>query len=300
MNHTYSESIKKGNYEVINCQDCGYWHVFPMPTSEVLEKYYKEKYYQTLTETNNRTMTDKISDPDSFYQMQHEDRLININCFLPWHFDRKVLDLGCGYGDFLAFLKSYGWQGLGIEVSEDACKICEAKDIEIIHHSFENLEELNLPAYPLVILNAVLEHLPEPSRILYTARKHLLPQGTLIIHSPNDFNPLQMIVNKTVSKPNYWIHPPEHLNYWTVRSLQTYLVKQGFKILHTTVTFPLELFILLGEDYITTPELGRTIHLKRIAFEKMLGSLKDDLYVKFAEVGIGREVEIFCTYSNKE
>ena len=55
----------------------------------------------------------------------------------------------------------------------------------------------------------------------------------------------------------------------------------------------------MGEDYISNPEVGRQIHLKRVRFEKWLyetsnNDFKDALYQAFAQLGIGREIEVFA------
>jgi len=127
----------------------------------------------------------------------------------------------------------------------------------------------------------------------------------LNIHVPNDFSLLQQLLNDTVLKENsanqnYWLHPPEHLNYWTHQSLKQFLTTLGYEILYITSTFPLELFPLMGEDYISNPEIGRQMHLKRVRLEKWLyevnsNDFKDALYEAFAQLGIGREIEAFAT-----
>lgn len=308
--HEYSESIVRGNYKVINCISCGYWHVYPIPTEEELNEYYKKIYYENLG--NNRSMTDKLNDPDGFYHIQYEDKLRRINKFLPKELPLRVLDIGSGYGDFLRFMKSKGWETRGIEPSESAYEI--SKEIEdnlgIRCAPFSDLLKMDFPHSSVVTLNTVLEHLREPAEVLMQIREHLLiPGGILNIHVPNDFSFLQQLLNNTVLKGNstkqtYWLHPPEHLNYWTHQSLRNFLTKLGYKILYMVSTFPLELFPLMGEDYISNPKIGREMHLKRVRFEKWLyetnnHDFKDALYEYFAQLGIGREIEIFATVGKK-
>lgn len=75
-------------------------------------------------------------------------------------------------------------------------------------------------------------------------------------------------------------------------------MKSSFRILYFTVDFPMEIFPLMGEDYITHRELGRSVYLKRVQFEKYLyetnsHDLKDKLFESFAR--IGRAMQIFAT-----
>jgi len=302
--HEYSEFIVKDSYKVINCVSCGYWHVHPMPTEEELRDYYHKSYYENLGD--NRSMTDKPHDPDGFYYIQYEDKLRRIKKFLAKELPLRVLDIGSGYGDFLRFMKNKGWETMGLEPSEDACEICKDDNLNIRCAQFYDLLKMDFPSSSVVTLNSVLEHLPAPAEVLRLVKERLLiPGGILNIHVPNDFSLLQQLLNDTVLKENsanqnYWLHPPEHLNYWTHQSLKQFLTTLGYEILYITSTFPLELFPLMGEDYISNPEIGRQMHLKRVRLEKWLyevnsNDFKDALYEAFAQLGIGREIEAFAT-----
>ena len=73
----------------------------------------------------------------------------------------------------------------------------------------------------------------------------------------------------------------------------------GFKIIIKESTFPLELFLLMGQDYIKNPKIGKKIHLARIQFEKNFEKrkevqLKRIIYQKLAEIGIGRTAIIYA------
>ena len=310
LEHKHVEWVEKNNYRIINCLSCGYGHVYPIPTEEEMNEYYKKIYYENLG--NNRSMTDKLNDPDGFYRIQYEDKLRRINKFLPKELPLGVLDIGSGYGDFLRFMKSKGWETRGIEPLESAYGISKEIDdnLGIRCAPFLDLLKMEFPPSSVVTLNTVLEHLREQAEVLMQIRKHLLiPGGILNIHVPNDFSFLQQLLNNTVLKGNstkqtYWLHPPEHLNYWTHQSLRNFLTKWGYKSLYMTSTFPLELYPLMGEDYISNPKIGREIHLKRVRFEKWLyetnnHDFKDALYEYFAQLGIGREIEVFATAAKR-
>jgi hypothetical protein len=69
------------------------------------------------------------------------------------------------------------------------------------------------------------------------------------------------------------------------------------RIVNTEATFPIDLFLLMGENYVGDDELGRRCHGKRkrleINLEKAgLTDLKRSLYRSFAELGIGREIQV--------
>ena len=71
------------------------------------------------------------------------------------------------------------------------------------------------------------------------------------------------------------------------------------KIIYQQSTFPIELFLLMGDDYLKSEKIGKRIHQKRMNLEKRLLSqknqhLKKELYEKFAEIGIGRTAIIYA------
>ena len=129
--------------------------------------------------------------------------------------------------------------------------------------------------------------------------KTLVDDGIIVIDVPNDFNPLQKIAQKTLGKNEWWIVPTEHLNYFNFESLSNLLKKNGFAILKKESTFPLELFLLMGYDYLGNNSVGTKIHSDRMNLEKNLlnnigKSLKNKLYSSFAEIGIGRRAIIYA------
>ena len=303
--HEYSESVERNNYTVINCKSCGFWHVNPIPSKEELNMFYENKYYKCLNENENRSMTDKKNDPDGFYAIYYEDKLRHINNLISNKLPRTIIDIGAGYGDFLYFMKNKGWTTQGLEPSKEAYEFFKDKGLDIRLSSFEELLDLDFQKSSVVTLNNVLEHLRQPEKVLMEIKEHLLdPDGIISIAIPNDFNILQNLQMKTTLKDNtgkqyYWVSPLDHLNYWSHESIQMFLNRMGFEIKYITSTFPIDIFPLLGDDYITHPEIGRSIHLKQVQFETNLHStknhfFKDALYSSFAKVGIGRLILVYA------
>ena len=109
---------------------------------------------------------------------------------------------------------------------------------------------------------------------------------------PNDYNPFQDILQKTCGFAPWWIAPPHHINYFDVESIQRLLVAAGFDVLHTQTTFPIDIFLLMGDNYIGNDVLGRQCHARRdlSQTDRRASDLKRRLYQSFAALGIGREV----------
>ena len=86
-------------------------------------------------------------------------------------------------------------------------------------------------------------------------------------------------------------------------SIENILTNLSMGIIYKTVSFPLELFIMMGDNYIGNKKLGREIHLKRVEIENTFlksgkAKLKNKIYEKFADVGVGREFTVIAKMKN--
>ena len=98
----------------------------------------------------------------------------------------------------------------------------------------------------------------------------------------------------------WWVLSPNHINYFSHATLQNLCEGCGFKIVHKTCSFPMELFLLFGDVYIGDAQLGSVCHEKRVKFEKLMRkhgmmSEMDDLYAAFANLNLGRTALIYVT-----
>jgi len=115
---------------------------------------------------------------------------------------------------------------------------------------------------------------------------------------PNDFNPLQLILRDHLGFSPWWVAPPHHLNYFSHESLKVLVERLGFKVLHMESTFPIDMFLMMGKNYIGNDALGREVHGLRKVFDQNLfaggGDLRRKLYGAFADLGMGREIILFA------
>jgi putative addiction module CopG family antidote len=98
-----------------------------------------------------------------------------------------VLDIGCGSGFYLAALREAGWDGEGIEPGETAAQFARKHCGLPVHNSNaeEALAACRDGSFDLVTMWHVLEHLPDPAKVLAEVRRILRPGGTLMLEVPN-------------------------------------------------------------------------------------------------------------------
>ncbi len=277
---------------VIKCVNCGFIHQYPLPNVNEREKYYIKSYFQ-------ETKTDYFKKQKEDLEYLKTDYFYKENIFrknvveLPL----KILDIGAGSGLFLKYFQDKGWKIKGIEPNEQICEITNNElNINLDSCTFDNFLKTNDEKFSVVHLSFVLEHVINPISMLNSIYESLLiPNGIICVEVPNDFNPLQETIFSMLNN-NWWVCR-DHINYFNVDSLNQLLEKCGFKVFNIKVSFPIEFFVLMGDNYIFEPELGRSSHLRRVNFEKNLNhynkKFKNKLYEKFIELKIGRDLSIF-------
>ncbi|ACD82622.1 class I SAM-dependent methyltransferase [Candidatus Methylacidiphilum infernorum] len=104
--------------------------------------------------------------------------------FLPASMRGKVLDVGCGNGCFLYFMKKLGWEVQGVEPDPRAAQICKDLGIEVFQAPIEECP-LEKDHYEAITLSHVIEHLSDPKEVLLKLFSSLKPGGMLVSVSPN-------------------------------------------------------------------------------------------------------------------
>ncbi|MEK7413646.1 MAG: class I SAM-dependent methyltransferase, partial [Planctomycetota bacterium] len=98
----------------------------------------------------------------------------------------------------------------------------------------------------------------------------------------------------------WWVAPPAHLNYFSASTLSNTLSGTGYAVRHVEAAFPLEMFLLMGDNYVGDNKLGRACHERRMAFEMNLRAMgmADQLrkfYEALASVDLGRQVIAYAS-----
>jgi SAM-dependent methyltransferase len=214
-----------------------------------------------------------------------------------------LLDIGCGPGFFLKTAIARGWEAHGIEPSAQAAAHARSLGAAITE-GFFNAQSAAAPefqnaSFDVVNLTNVLEHVPDAAATLKRAAGLLPPGGILCVGVPNDFSPFQIAAKSAAKTGEWWLAPPHHLNYFDFESLEGAITKLGLTVVERTTSFPMEAFVMMGDNYVGDAGLGRACHGKRknfdFAFEKAgLTHLRRDFYKALAGMGIGREAVVIA------
>ncbi len=285
----YGEIINfKDGYNVIECKTCEFKHVIPIPTSEELGKLYKEEFYSTKKPTYFKSTEEDLGWWEMTYRNYYQ--MFEKYCQKG---NRRLLEIGSGPGYFLKCGKELDWDVLGFEPSKQAFEYSQKFGVKVINKFFDEKNIKEYGKFNVIYMNTVIEHLPDPVSIIKIAKNILKSKGIICIISPNDYNPLQNILRNNLGYKPWWVAPPQHINYFNFESIKKLLERLGFEIIESTGTFPMEFFLLSGDNYVGNDKLGRKCHFKRKVFEinmyKYGNKHLNSIYKCLASNGIGRE-----------
>jgi len=196
---------------------------------------------------------------------------------------KRILDIGCGKGEFIVEMEKRGWDVYGIDVSSYVCKLAERKlkkknkiyNCELSDCDFHN------DYFDVITLWTVLEHVYDPDTLLGEIYDILKDEGILIIQVPNIEN---LIFKFTKEKYSALQTVPLHVNFFTPETLEAIITKNGFKVirrLSTRLIFPSNLFKSFKSSLIEKPSF-----LKLIVFFNLLLFLLPSTILHFFQICI--------------
>ncbi len=170
----------------------------------------------------------------------------------------RVLDLGCGSGRNVFAAVERGYTGVGVDnvktsleiANEEAKRLRIAKKATFIHADITKLKKQQFGVFDFVILQEVIEHVPDFQKLIDFSYGSLKKGGMILITTPND--------------PNQWTvfdDYARHVRRFKIPELALSL--KSFKnVSISTVGFPLHRLTLKTYD-IATKILGTTHEAKR-------------------------------------
>lgn len=178
---SWRESFRTLKFGLLRCTACGCYRIDPVPVAVASES---EAFY---TEYYSRLKLDaKPLDSAAGFRSSHFWRVVEkVGMLEPPR--RAVADMGCGDGHLCAELRAAGWPiVIGFEVSRT--RILRARKF------YPGIEFYDRPiaksgiapgSLDLIVMDSVIEHLPDPDGMLRELRSFLAPSGRLVVLSPN-------------------------------------------------------------------------------------------------------------------
>jgi 2-polyprenyl-3-methyl-5-hydroxy-6-metoxy-1,4-benzoquinol methylase len=231
----YKTAFREDPYEVRRCTECSFVWVSPRYTDDGLAEVYDEGYWQSDS-PKTRGYADYASEAP-LYLRTFRHRMRHVRRFLPKDRPARVLDVGCAAGFFLRVLREEGHEVFGVEPSVIAGEAIDALGRERVHTGL--LEEIVAGQaafggpFDLLTMWDVIEHVPDPVRLLEEARHLLRPDGHLLLETQNVDSAFARLLGPR------WHHykHEEHIYHFNRRTVRRVLDRAGFEVTHLTPNY---------------------------------------------------------------
>ena len=211
-------SVSRERFQLVDCAACGFRFTNPRPEANELSQYYQSADYISHTNATG-TLRDRVYQRVRRFTLAAKYRLVH-----RYEPHGHVLDVGCGTGEFLAFLKSRGYLVHGVEPS------LKAREMAIKAHAVEVVTDLEAvgraEGFRVITLWHVLEHLPGLHDSLKKLSSKLAHGGLLVIAVP-DRNSWDAGHYGADWAP--W-DVPRHLSHFRQQDIKRLLHEHGFEL----------------------------------------------------------------------
>jgi 2-polyprenyl-3-methyl-5-hydroxy-6-metoxy-1,4-benzoquinol methylase len=201
------------------CGNCGLVYQHPLPDAADIAAFYPENYIVYVEPTRTAfTARERLYLKTRLGYTQLETpataRPRVVNDVIPRVTNGRLLDIGCGNGEYLLRMKSIGWQCKGVEFNDKAASICRRHGLDIFQG---NLVDANLEdaSFDFVTAHHLIEHVPDPHALMKEIARILRPGGTLLIRTPDS----ESLGRKVFGRYWYANDVPRHLYLYSEKNL---------------------------------------------------------------------------------
>ncbi len=219
---TRSAAYTQRQISVVSCSDCSFMYVERDFPESYVNGFYEERagggyrltkehffWWHEATKHSNRHILSLLGRANS----------------------RRMLDVGCGSGTFLADARDAGWAMSGLEINPEFPAFCR-KELGIEDVKIGLISDPPFPeaAFDAVSMLDVLEHMYDPVVSVTQCARLLRPGGVLVVKSPN--GPMQFRkerVKKLLGHGNAYVAEIGHLNQFSPKTLSLAFRKGGLE-----------------------------------------------------------------------
>lgn len=235
------------DYAIAKCQECEFvWQAWVLNEDMMYVLY--EKWISAEQSLNKK----KFGEMPLFKKYANE--AITISSLIsksPHQID--VLDFGMGWGYWANMAKAFGYNVVGLELSQERVRYAKQMGIEVI----DSLDENKAHKFDFINTHHVFEHIIEPLKVLKYLNKKLKNNGVIRISVPNGTETLEALTRPDWKASKDALHPLEHINCFTHITLKRLGKNAGLSFIEIPSPIILEsrkkrlinLFAVLGDRF---------------------------------------------------
>lgn len=210
-----------GGYLLYECQKCGLVFVRDrqIPLEMYRDVYQKMPGYRWMFDVARKTANGEAGIRELWRYKRRA--IFKLESLVE---QKRMLDVGCGAGQFLLVARQRGWECQGVEIAEEAVQAARALGLTVFHGEIAAFQAESPERFPAVTSFEVLEHLVDPLPFVQVLRSLTADEGYFVCTVPNVDDPYCLIQDDCASMP------PVHLNFFNRQSLGHLLRLGGFEV----------------------------------------------------------------------
>jgi predicted SAM-dependent methyltransferase len=225
---------------LVRCKDCKFVFSVKKPTeAELFEEYAKYPRSNLI----------------SAITLKRYETLLQY--FKAFNKTQNIIDIGAGDGHFIEYAKKKGWNAYATEFDDVSVGLCNGKGV-ITHKGKLDIKNYEPEMFDIIFSSEVIEHINNPQEEIENFNKILRKGGLVYITTPN----LNSVSHKYLGSKWNIFHYPEHLSYYSPKTIKKLFEKNGFKTmkLSTTGISPGRFYASKGE--VSTKDLDEELRAK--------------------------------------
>lgn len=213
-----AERLRLDKQTILRCGQCSVQFSSPQPDDETLAAIYSADYF-----LDDR---DGIS-PDEVSRLKRETAKLYVDQILSFRGSdpgKRLLEIGCGSGDFLVEARARGFSVSGLELSGHAAAVANSRlgSNAVMQGNIENAA-FPESAFDIIVFSDVLEHVRNPKSFLSSVHRCLRPGGLVFIVTPSTDS-----WSRALMRSHWMEYKIEHLFYFNRQSLKRILNLASF------------------------------------------------------------------------
>lgn len=219
FNQTQHE-MEKDHLHLVRCKRCNLVFVNPIFDEVHYHQIYSSETYQEIVRD--------LGEASHEYRMSRfgVERVSIMRRYLSSEIPSPTyLDVGCSTGFVVEAAAKVGWRATGVDLNPSAVEFGKRRGLDL---SLCSLFEAGFESeyFNVISLFEVLEHLPDPKKILEHTLSLLKPGGIIFIYVPNYDSASRILLGKDA----HFLWPTHHLTYYTIETISYLLHSFNLKI----------------------------------------------------------------------
>lgn len=212
------KSMQSACYRVVLCEHCDFIYQDSILPEKGMQALYEDWIDHQQSLHKKKTAGSKL-------YRRYAGQMQTLTCLLTQPPDQvRILDYGMGWGYWSRMAQAHGFDVVGFELSQQRREFARQMGITVI-----DALPAEAASFDCIVANQVFEHLPDPLQALVDLCRLLKPEGFVCIRVPDGRGVATWLEQRGWSPELKAIHPLEHINCFTRKTLVSFAANAGLK-----------------------------------------------------------------------